>query len=78
MTKIATYIITYKNRNTESSIVLHDNKLSTWQAEAGESRVQGQAGHQWLMPIILVTQEAKIRRLEVRSHPGQIVHKTLS
>jgi hypothetical protein len=30
-------------------------------------------GHQWLTPIILATQEAKIRRIAVRSQPGQIV-----
>jgi hypothetical protein len=36
------------------------------------------AGHQWLMPIILATQEAKIRRISVQSHPGQLVRKTLS
>jgi hypothetical protein len=30
------------------------------------------------MPIILATQEAEIRRITVQSHPGQIVHKTLS
>jgi hypothetical protein len=36
------------------------------------------AGHQWLMPIILATQEAKIRRIVVQSQLKQIVHKTLS
>jgi hypothetical protein len=35
------------------------------------------AGHQWLTPVILATQEAEIRRIAVRSQPGQIVHKTL-
>jgi hypothetical protein len=29
-------------------------------------------------PVILVTQEAEIRRITVQSQPGQIVHKTLS
>jgi hypothetical protein len=33
---------------------------------------------QWLTPVILPTQEAKIRRIVVRSQPGQIVHETLS
>jgi hypothetical protein len=33
---------------------------------------------QWLVPIILATQEAKIRRTVVQSQPGQIVGKTLS
>jgi hypothetical protein len=30
------------------------------------------------MPVIPATQEAEIRRIEVRSQPGQRVHKTLS
>jgi hypothetical protein len=30
------------------------------------------------MPVILATQEAEIRRIVVRSQPGQIVLKTLS
>jgi hypothetical protein len=37
-----------------------------------------QAGHWWLTPIILTTQEAEIRRILVQSQPGQIVHETLS
>jgi hypothetical protein len=36
------------------------------------------AGCQWLTPVILVTQEAEIMRIVVRSQPRQIVHKTLS
>jgi hypothetical protein len=36
------------------------------------------AGCWWLRPIIPSTQEAEIRRIEVRSQPGQIVHETLS
>jgi hypothetical protein len=31
-----------------------------------------------LMPIILLTQEAEIRGIEVRSQPGQMVCETLS
>jgi hypothetical protein len=30
------------------------------------------------MPVILATQEAKIRRITVQSQPRQIVHETLS
>jgi hypothetical protein len=33
---------------------------------------------QWLTPIILATWEAEIRKITARSHPGQIVLKTLS
>jgi hypothetical protein len=32
----------------------------------------------WLVPIILATQEAEIRRITVQSQPGQIVQETLS
>jgi hypothetical protein len=32
----------------------------------------------WLTPVILATQEAEIRKIEVRGKPGQIVHETLS
>jgi hypothetical protein len=36
------------------------------------------AGHQWLTPIILPTQESEIRRIVVGSQPRQIVYETLS
>jgi hypothetical protein len=36
------------------------------------------ARHWWLTPIILATQEAEIRRIAVRTQPGQIVHEPLS
>jgi hypothetical protein len=30
------------------------------------------SGHRWFTPVIPATQEAEIRRIEVRSQPGQI------
>jgi hypothetical protein len=42
-----------------------------WQRE-----VEG--GCWWLTPVILATQEAEIRRIVIQSHPGEIVHETLS
>jgi hypothetical protein len=38
----------------------------------------GKAGHWWLTPVILANEEAEIRRIEVQSHPGEIVRETLS
>jgi hypothetical protein len=38
--------------------------------------IGGGAGCQWLVPIILATQEAKNRRMKVQSPPGQKVGKT--
>jgi hypothetical protein len=36
------------------------------------------AGHWWLTPVILATQETEIRRIMIWSQLWQIVHKTLS
>jgi hypothetical protein len=36
------------------------------------------ARRRWLMPVILATREAEIRKIEVRSRSRQTVHKTLS
>jgi hypothetical protein len=35
-------------------------------------------GHWWLTPLIPTTLEADIRRIPVRSLPGQIAHENLS
>jgi hypothetical protein len=39
---------------------------------------QPKAGRPWFTPVILAILEAEIRKSEVRSQPGQIVHETLS
>jgi hypothetical protein len=36
------------------------------------------AGRRWLTPVILATQEAEIRKITIRSQPGQIVLEILS
>jgi hypothetical protein len=56
--------------------------LSTWNYEFhilqfSTTKVGYLARSQWLMPVILATQEAEIRRTAVQSQPGQEVHETL-
>jgi hypothetical protein len=53
----------YKNQNIGKSL---------------QKKIQPPTGRWWLKPIILATQQAEIRKIEVQSQPGQIVHKTLS
>jgi hypothetical protein len=36
-----------------------------------------EAGHQWLMPVILATQEAEIRRIMAQCQPRQIICQTV-
>jgi hypothetical protein len=40
-------------------------------------KTEKEAGHQWLMPVILAAQEAEIR-IVVQGQPRQIVLETLS
>jgi hypothetical protein len=44
----------------------------------GSPQKEPRAGHQQLMPVILATQEAGIRRIVVQYLPREIVHETLS
>jgi hypothetical protein len=37
-----------------------------------------EARHQWLIPVILATWEAEIRKIAVPGQPEQIVHETSS
>jgi hypothetical protein len=47
-------------------------------ANKGLSKRRKRSWVQWLMPVIPATEEAEIRRIEVRSQPGQTAHNTLS
>jgi hypothetical protein len=47
-----------------------------WAAQLFFFLVLSLAGDRWLTPVILATQEAEIRGLEVRSQPGQILPNT--
>jgi hypothetical protein len=40
---------------------------------AGSKDMHSQAGRWWLMPVVLATQEAEMRRIVIRSQPGKIV-----
>jgi hypothetical protein len=51
--------------------------LSLLTTSDSTSKVASFARRQWLMAVILATQAAEIRRIAVRSQPGQIVCKTL-
>jgi hypothetical protein len=44
----------------------------------GDDKINNGARCWWLTPVILATQEVEIRRITVRSQPGQIVHQILS
>jgi hypothetical protein len=50
-----------------------------WKEKEKESRSKQEksARHWWLTPVVLATEKAEIRRIEVGSKLGQIVHKTL-
>jgi hypothetical protein len=41
-------------------------------------RKQYYARYRWLTPVILATQEAEIRRIEIQSQPREIVREILS
>jgi hypothetical protein len=59
----------------------HKPTASQPQTKISETMLQNQSflvGCWRLTPVILATQEAEIRMIEVQSHPGQIVWETLS
>jgi hypothetical protein len=60
-----------------SGRVLADHVQGLWFNPNCHSKKQKKR-YQWLMHIILGTQEAEIRRIAVRNQPRQIVPKALS
>jgi hypothetical protein len=58
-------------------VIFHTVLIFFAQASLGP-RSSCLAGHQWLMPVILATQDAEIRRILVRSQSRQTVLGTLS
>jgi hypothetical protein len=42
------------------------------------TKICREARRWWLTPVILAIQETEIRRITVRSQPGQIAHRTRS
>jgi hypothetical protein len=43
-------------------------------AKDHRQKLQKEAEHHWLIPVILVTQEAEIRKIVVQSQPEKIIH----
>jgi hypothetical protein len=40
-------------------------------------KIESFAGHHWLLPVILATQEAEIQRIVVLSQPGKILSEII-
>jgi hypothetical protein len=59
----------------------NDQSLYAHRSKGNQKKYRAKPGAcqaPWLTPVIPATQEAEIRRMEVRSQPGQIVCETLS
>jgi hypothetical protein len=57
---------------------LSSNPILTKRKENNNNTKTQIVGHQWLMPVILTTQEAEVRRISICGQPGKNENKTLS
>jgi hypothetical protein len=60
------------------SVLSYIRVLSCSENSWTKTYYKNMAGHQWLTPVILATQEADIRKIMVWSQPGKIAYKTIS
>jgi hypothetical protein len=62
----------------DNSIIKYFFRRLTFMVNWSSVTVSKLARHKWLMPIILVTWKAEIRRITVQGQPRQLVFETTS
>jgi hypothetical protein len=59
-------------------VVEHTSSSHEFKSQYEQQQKKFSARHWCVIPVILATQEAEMRRIVVQSQPRKIVHKTLS